>query len=105
MGSSEKAKEALDYFRKKTIAAGFPGLHLQRILWFALPLTLSGVQADKVQTQDNGLKYFGFNSLTNYCWAHLQNPEGDYEKLTNAKIAGFDFLEIGIDEKDEKPVG
>lgn len=84
LGGPEQAKEALDYFRKKTIEAGFPGLHLQGILWSALPSTLTGVPADKVQTQDNVLKYFGFNSLTNYCWAHLQNPDGDYEKWADA---------------------
>lgn len=29
IGSPEKAKEALDYFRKKTVEAGFPGLHFK----------------------------------------------------------------------------
>lgn len=84
LGGPEAAKEALNDFRKKTIAAGFPGLHLQGILWSALPSMLKGVPAEKVKTQDNVLKYFGFNSLTNYCWAHLQNPEGDYEKWADA---------------------
>jgi len=84
LGSPEAAKEALDYFRKKTVEAGFPGLHLQGILWSALPSTLTGVPADRVKTQDNVLKYFGFNSITNYCWAHLQNPDGDYEKWADA---------------------
>lgn len=84
MGGPVKAKEALDYFRKKTKAAGFPDLHLQGILWSALPSKLSGVPSEKVKTQDNVLKYFGFKSLTNYCWAHLQNPDGDYEKWADA---------------------
>jgi hypothetical protein len=84
LGSTEAAKEALDYFRNKTIAAGFPGLHLQGILWSSLPSALKGVPADQVKTQDHVLKYFGFNSLTNYCWAHLQNPDGDYEKWGDA---------------------
>ena len=29
LGGVEKAKEAIKYFRKKTIEAGFPGLELQ----------------------------------------------------------------------------
>ena len=33
IGGSEKARDAIDYFRKKTQEAGFPGLHLQAILW------------------------------------------------------------------------
>ena len=34
---------------------------------------------DPIKSQDDVLSYFGFKSLTNYCWAHLQNPDGDYE--------------------------
>jgi hypothetical protein len=79
LGGPEKTKEALDYFRQKTVAAGFPGLHLQGILWAALPSTIEGVPGDPIRSQDDVLRYFGFKSLTNYCWAHLQNPDGDYE--------------------------
>lgn len=87
LGGAEEAKEALEYFRKKTVEAGFPDLHLQSILWSALPSTIAGVPGDKVETQSEVLQYFGFNSLTNYCWAHLQNPEGDYEKWADASVA------------------
>ena len=79
IGGSDRAKEALDYFEQKTIDAGFPGLHLQGILWGALPESLDGVPGDDVATQADVVDYFGFKSLTNYCWAHLQNPDGDYE--------------------------
>ena len=84
LGGAEAAKEALEYFRSKTVEAGFPGLHLQGILWSALPATLKGVPGDVVKSQNDVLKYLGFNSLTNYCWAHLQNPDGDYEKWADA---------------------
>nr|WP_294870536.1 glycoside hydrolase family 99-like domain-containing protein [uncultured Pedobacter sp.] len=80
LGGATQTKEALDYFREKTIAAGFPGLHLQGILWQALPSSIAGVPGEKIGTQNKVMEYFGFNSLTNYCWAHLQNPDGDYEK-------------------------
>lgn len=80
LGGATQTKEALDYFREKTIAAGFPGLHLQGILWQALPSNIAGVPGEKIGTQNKVMEYFGFNSLTNYCWAHLQNPDGDYEK-------------------------
>lgn len=83
-GSAEAAKEALDEFRRKTVEAGFPGLHLQAILWSALPKNIAGVPADQTGSQDQVLKYFGFSSLTNYCWAHLQNPDGDYDKWATA---------------------
>ena len=87
LGGAQETKEALDYFRQKTIEAGFPGLHLQGILWSALPASLEGVPADNVKSQDDVLAYLGFNSLTNYCWAHLQRPDGDYQKWGDASTA------------------
>lgn len=86
LGGPEKTREALDYFREKTIEAGFPGLHLQGILWEALPSTIEGVPGDPIKSQDDVLSYFGFKSLTNYCWAHLQNPDGDYEVWGDASV-------------------
>lgn len=87
LGGAEKTKEALDYFTQKTREAGFPGLHLQSILWEALPATIEGVPGDPIKSQDAVLSYFGFKSLTNYCWAHLQNPDGDYETWGDASTA------------------
>lgn len=92
LGGAEKTKEALDHFRQKTIEAGFPGLHLQGILWEALPSSIDGVPGDPIKSQEDVLSFFGFKSLTNYCWAHLQNPDGDYEVWGDASTdmwAGF----------------
>ena len=66
MGGMENARKALDRFRDKCVKAGLKGVHLQAILWGALPTTLSGVPGDKTETQDNTVKYLGFESLTNY---------------------------------------
>ena len=90
LGGAEQTKEALDYFAKKTKDAGFPGLHLQSILWEALPSTIEGVPGDSIKSQNEVLSYFGFKSLTNYCWAHLQNPDGDYEQWGDASTAMWD---------------
>lgn len=87
LGGPEQTKEALDYFTQKTIDAGFPGLHLQGILWEALPSTIDGVPGDSIKSQNEVLDYFGFKSLTNYCWAHLQNPDGDYETWGDTSTA------------------
>ena len=79
IGGSEKARDALDYFRKKTIEAGFPGLHLQAILWGNIPSTLKDVPGDHIQTQNSTLEYFGFKSMTNYQWCHFVPANGDYQ--------------------------
>ena len=78
IGGAEKAKAALDYFREKTKAAGFPDLHLQAILWGNIPSTLKDVPGDPIQTQSATLEYFGFKSMTNYQWCHFVRPSGDY---------------------------
>lgn len=90
LGGAEETKDALEYFTQKTKEAGFPGLHLQSILWEALPGTIEGVPGDTISSQDEVLAYFGFKSLTNYCWAHLQNPDGDYEIWGDASTAMWD---------------
>lgn len=55
-----------------------PGLHLQAILWEAIPNNLPGLPGDKSQSQDDVLNYFDFNSLTNYSWVHFVSPDNDY---------------------------
>ncbi|PUZ26741.1 Glycosyltransferase WbsX [Chitinophaga costaii] len=115
IGGPEKAKEAIDYFRKKTIEAGFPGLHLQATLWGNIPSTLQGVPGDRIQTQDETLEYFGFASMTNYQWVHLVAPEGDYipwaeKSISNwaiwdksFKIPYFPHVSIGWDSNPRFP--
>src|SRR6218665_935396 len=78
IGGSEKARAALDYFRKKTKEAGLPDLHLQAILWGNIPSALKDVPGDPIETQNSALEYFGFKSMTNYQWCHLVQPSGDY---------------------------
>ena len=116
MGGSEKAKAAIDYFRQKTIEAGFPGLHLQAILWGNIPSTLKDVPGDAVQTQNTTVEYFGFSSMTNYQWCHFVRPSGDYipwAEQANAKWAEWDttfttpycpHVSIGWDSNPRFPI-
>ena len=91
MGGIEQAKEALYYFTQKTKEAGFPGLHLQGVLWQAIPGNLSAVPGDTNTTQNNTLLALGLKSLTNYQWVHFVGPE-KYDKWGAKAIemwAGF----------------
>ncbi len=47
IGGMKAAEEALAYFTKKTKEAGFPGLHLQGVLWSALPSSLISLQMNR----------------------------------------------------------
>lgn len=117
LGGIEQTKAALDYFRKKTVEAGFPGLHLQAILWGAIPKSLQGVPGDQRQSQEGVLDYFGFNSLTNYSWVHFVSPDNDYitwadqatsmwkQFDTSFKIPYFPHVSIGWDNNPRFPEG
>jgi hypothetical protein len=79
MGGDKQAKEALDAFRAKCVDAGLPGVHIQAILWGNIPKSLSATPGDQTPTQENTVKYFGFESLTNYQWCHLVPANQDYQ--------------------------
>jgi len=89
MGGIEQAKAELDWFRKKCEDAGLGGLHLQAILWGAIPASLTGVPGDTTSTQDNTVRYLGFNSLTNYQWCHFV-PLKEYEAWGDEAVKKFD---------------
>ena len=90
MGGLEEARQALDSFRRKCAEAGLPGLHLQAIVWGALPATLSDTPGDQSQTQDHTLRKLGFDSMTNYQWCHLEPTNRDYLEWGNAAIARWE---------------
>jgi len=79
LGGLEKTKEALDYLKSKVKAAGFPGLHLQGILWGKFPASMSQVPGDKNKTQNATIAALGIDSLTNYQYVHLSDPNTDYD--------------------------
>ena len=78
LGGIEQTRDALDYFRNKTSAAGFPGLHIQAILWALIPAIPSPAPGDSIATQANTIRTLGIDSLTNYQWCHYVNPSGHY---------------------------
>ncbi|MBN1342959.1 MAG: glycoside hydrolase family 99-like domain-containing protein [Phycisphaerae bacterium] len=79
LGGTEKTRAALDDFERKVKAAGFPGLHLQGILWGQFPKTLGEtVPGDRQSTQENTVRALGIDSLTNYQFVHLSAPIDDY---------------------------
>ncbi len=78
-GSVDAARAALDQFRKKTEAAGFPGLHLNVVVWGhpILPQEHTPANASRLVRQ------LGFDSVTSYVWIHHVNlpsfPATDYD--------------------------
>lgn len=90
LGGIEATRAALDAFRQAVRAAGFPGLHLQAILWGVIPKSVSMVPGDHRQSQDNTIRALGFDSLTNYQWCHYVRPQGDYQAWAETAMAAWD---------------
>jgi hypothetical protein len=66
LGGVEKTADALNAFRRKTQAAGLPGLHLNAVVWGVkvLPSEKSFASPGAI------LQALGFDSVTSYVWVH-----------------------------------
>lgn len=66
LGGIEPTREALDSFRAKTKAAGFPDLHLNAVIWSVRILP----NEKAVKDPQEMLQVLGFDSLGSYVWIH-----------------------------------
>ncbi len=84
LGGVENTRRQLDLFREKTVKAGFAGLHLQLTQWGDRVLNLSGVDTNAGVRRSTGavLEALGFDSLTNYQYAHFLDIDRDYPAIT-----------------------
>jgi hypothetical protein len=73
LGGIEQAREALDYFREETTKAGYPGLHLQLVVF-------GGPSQESAQN----INALGFDSVTKYNWGW--SGEQDYIQWGTAAI-------------------
>ncbi len=66
LGGIDGARTALDRFRKRAMAIGLPGLHLN-----AVDFGIRGVPGNDGPATMRGLvSKLGFDSVTSYCWIH-----------------------------------
>jgi hypothetical protein len=85
-GSLDAAKAALDRFREKTVAAGFPGLHLNAVAF--------GIQIlpneTAVKNPAELVRKLGFDSVTSYVWVHHvglpQFPQTPYDYVMEKAV-------------------
>lgn len=69
LGGVEQTKEALDGFRARAKAAGFPGIHLNAVAWGLQPVA-------GVKDPNELVARLGVDSVTSYCWIHHNGPPG-----------------------------
>lgn len=78
LGGPEPTREALADFRKRTEAAGLPGLHLN-VSYYSLRSAFAlckgqTVGGRKIETENDMLAAFGIDSTNPYVWVHLTSP-------------------------------
>jgi hypothetical protein len=78
----DAAAAAIERFREKTRAAGFPGLHLNAVLW-GLPK----------QSPDDAIRRLGIDSTTSYVWIH-HNVLPDFPATDYGKAAAAYFKAV-----------
>jgi len=94
-GSVKAAASALSFFRQETIKAGFPGLHLNQVLWNTAILPGDG----QITSPGSLLEHLGYTSFTSYIWIHHINldqfPTIDY---LSAADSYFDYWQKIVQE-------
>ncbi|MCA9428731.1 MAG: glycoside hydrolase family 99-like domain-containing protein, partial [Candidatus Omnitrophica bacterium] len=85
-GGVNETRNALDRFREKTIAAGFPGLHINMVMWGQTILPNEKV----VSKPQELVKALGFDSVTSYVWIHhfhlTEFPETPYSDVMDGYL-------------------
>lgn len=92
LGGIEAAADALEWLRREAVKAGFPGIHLDAVVWGF------GVLPEAVEITDPGevIERLGFASATSYVWVHHADltgydfPCGDAARLSDDAFAEYE---------------
>ncbi|MGI6401435.1 MAG: glycoside hydrolase family 99-like domain-containing protein [Thermoguttaceae bacterium] len=88
-GSFEATKAAIERFREKTKAAGFPDLHLNAVYWGRPNIPGEGTIDDPVKL----IEGLGFDSVTSYVWIHhvpLNEQQTDFNWVRDEYFKHWD---------------
>lgn len=92
LGGIDAAKAALEWFDAEVIAAGFPGLHLDAVIW-GIAVLPTAVQ---VEDPHSLVDVLPFASATSYVWAHHSDtaahgfPIADPNRLRDEAYAEYE---------------
>lgn len=92
MGGVDEAADALDWFEDRAIAAGFPGIHFDGVIWGfgVLPTSVT------LRAPQEIVQRLGFASATSYVWVHHADvdefdfPAGDVERLRDEAFSEYE---------------
>lgn len=93
LGGVKETKDALDWFKKRCIEKGLKGLHLQLNQHQVCYNIYDG---DHKMTIEEVVKYFGFDSCTNYQMVNViggDGIKGDYPEIVDKAKDGWERLD------------
>lgn len=92
LGGVAQTKDALEWFRKETVKAGFKGLDLQVTIRKS-GSKVTGIAGDEVGTQAATINNMGFDGLTHYQFCHFTDINKDYLEIMKDVVAEWSALE------------
>ena len=78
LGGVDNTRAALEEFRQKVKAAGFPDLHLQLTIWSEDAVNISGVDSTRTGSTKDIVKMLGVDSMSHYQFVHFVNCDQPY---------------------------
>lgn len=86
LGGVEETRDALSWFEKETMKAGFPGLDLQLTMW-SINLNYSGLDGNKdFEPGNDFITKLGFDSSTHYQFAHFIWMDDEYSNIVKTAV-------------------
>ena len=96
-GTSDECKKGIEEFRRKTVAAGFKGLHLQIVHWRNRVFNwLDDADSKKGATSAEMYAFLGADSVTSYNWGCSTDFDGDYNEVTDRYIGEIEEESKGL---------
>jgi hypothetical protein len=96
LGGIKETKDALDWFRKQVVKAGFPGLDLQLSMRKA-NYDVMGLGGESNGTQKEVVKTLGFNGGTHYQYCHFLNIDRDYLEIQADAVKEWETIDKEYD--------
>ena len=92
LGGLKETRDALEWFRKETVKAGFKGLDLQLTLR-RNGNNVTGIDGDNLGSQPDVIKQLGFDGITHYQFVHFVNIDRDYNEIMDDVVEEWTTLD------------
>ncbi|MBQ6543490.1 MAG: glycoside hydrolase family 99-like domain-containing protein [Clostridia bacterium] len=97
IGGVAKAREALDEFRGLVRSSGFPGLHIQGVIYSENAVNISEFDSDHSGSSRDLVKLLGIDSVTHYQYIHFVDFGKSYPDLLKDVAAEWERIHAQYD--------